>query len=94
MQELKNCKFCGKQFLAAKKNHIYCCHNCSLKSRQRRDRELYKEEKKEKTRRKKKQNRIAEINEAARAAGMTYGQYVAMQYAKTITIGGKDESEM
>ena len=80
MQEMKACKYCGKKFLSVKSNHVYCCSYCSKQARNKLARE---EGKKEIPKPKpKKKDRITEINEAAKAAGMSYGKYVAMQYAE------------
>lgn len=88
MQEMKKCKFCGADFLAVKKNHIYCTLKCAQKANRENDKERKREQRAQK--RKKKKDTLIEINAAARAAGMTYGQYVAEQYKKTMSFHGGD----
>ena len=92
MREIRKCKICGREFIAKRKNQIYCDKSCTAKAgvlatKERRKAKAAAEKSKPK-------RSISDINEEARAAGMTYGQYVAMQYAKTVRIGGTNESEM
>jgi len=88
----KNCKHCGKEFLTTNKNQIYCTPKCARKECAKKRIEREKEEQEQLKRKKKKQNNLIEINEAARAAGMTYGKYVALHYAKTLSFhGGEDD---
>lgn len=86
----KICQICGKPFSHASRK-LYCGYDCRVEANRRKNRENGKEAYKLRKRRKamgevkeaKKANKIrkvstiAQINEAARDAGMTYGQYVA-----------------
>ena len=93
MQYTKNCKYCGNEFLTTNKNRIYCSRECSNNEIAKKKREKHKQERE--LLESKKQNNLVKINEAARAAGLSYGKYVALQYAKTVSFdGGEDESKM
>lgn len=77
MREFRRCVVCNKLYIATRANAKYCSATCreigtsELKS-------AYREQQKvAKPKRKKKQS-VTEIAVAARKAGMTYGQYVAM----------------
>lgn len=90
MQYTKSCKHCGNEFLTTNKNRIYCSDKCSRKENKKIQREKYKQERELLER--KKQNNLVKTNEAARAAGLSYGKYVALQYAKTLSFdGGEDD---
>lgn len=93
LEEIKKiCKLCGREFITTKKTQVYCDKRCTDKANKLASCERKKAKAAEKN--KPKRCTIADINEAARAAGMSYGKYVAMQYAKTITFGGNNESKM
>ena len=67
---LKKCEHCGGHFNAARINIKYCCRSCRDKAYRERQKSPYNEK------REKKMDRICEINEKARAEGLSYGQYV------------------
>ena len=92
MREVRECKICGREYIATRKNQLYCDKSCTAKAGRLATRERKKA--KAAVEKSKPKRNISDINEAERAAGMTYGQYVAMQYAKTVRIGGTNESEM
>lgn len=71
---IKECAICGKEFTQNKTFQIYCTRECYKKSRQA---EIVKPRMKKAAEKKKPKMSILDINTAARAAGMTYGQYVA-----------------
>lgn len=77
---VKACKWCKKKFTAKRLNQEYCCKECSRNGKLKWQRE-YEANKKATTEKPKKtkvkSNRITDIAIAARAAGMTYGEYVA-----------------
>ena len=64
------CKTCGKEFKATK-NQQYCCVECRPRTHKKYPRHKYKS---------KKISTINDVSREAREKGMTYGQYVAMQY--------------
>lgn len=85
---IKTCEMCGKEFTAKSNSAKYCCNECRKEANRTRNLQIYHEHKgggrpknPPKVRRK---SRIDEINAKARAAGMTYGQYVAEEYKKTL----------
>lgn len=83
----RHCEFCGKDFVTDRANRKYC-PECSYevtkaqtKASAKRCRERIKEQKKEEERLAEKKpvsESIEEIQRRARAAGMSYGQYVLM----------------
>lgn len=64
------CKNCNKEFKTVNPHAKYCCFECRQ--------EFYKKNPKPKpvAEKKVKKKSLAEINEEARKAGMTYGKYV------------------
>lgn len=82
----KKCKGCGKQFYAIQHNTKYCSKACRDAAQKERD-AGWPDRKKEPD----KLPSVAETNRQARAAGMTYGKYVAMKY---IEEQRKNESAM
>lgn len=66
------CIYCGKTF-ESKRRKKYCSHECYLLC----NGKMRNTSKPKKTKGKKKIMTIAEINEAARSEGLTYGEYVA-----------------
>lgn len=66
----RNCKNhkCGKEFMGTR-NQVYCCPACRVP--------IYKPKEKSKPIKK---CTIEEITKQAKELGMSYGQYVAMQY--------------
>lgn len=68
----KKCKYCGKEFNSTKNDRRYCSDECRKKS------QLEMSKKRRKGAHIKKPNAaVVDIAVKARAAGMTYGQYVA-----------------
>lgn len=78
---IKKCKWCQKKFSTSKLNQEYCGKECAHngKLKYQREYEAKKKATREKTPKKpeKKSDGITDITVAARAAGMTYGEYVA-----------------
>ena len=74
------CKHCGNTFSSERKKE-YCSRDCSLAYRREHNRhELIKPQPEPKPKRKKKSKMtIAEIDAAARKAGLSYGKYVARE---------------
>lgn len=84
---MKECKNCGNPFEPKNQQQMYCCEKCRLSAR----RDTYQRKYLRKCRQKKleaetnerkkkaeKQNLLAEMNRLAKAAGMSYGQYMAV----------------
>lgn len=89
------CKECGSVFMAKRHNASYCCDECrhkgklkrNAKSRQRRQEEEKKQrEQEKKVKKRKRKSSLAVVNERARAAGMTYGKYMAQEYAQMVKV--------
>lgn len=85
MEEAKICPVCGGKVTA--KNRKYCSPKCSKEGYRRRQAkysiEKYHKDKRIKEDGKPKEERpIETLARKAREAGMTYGQYVALEYAK------------
>lgn len=78
---IKRCKWCKKKFSTMKLNQEYCGKECAHngKLKYQREYEAKKKASKEKVpkKTKRKSNDVTDIAVAARAAGMTYGEYVA-----------------
>ena len=76
--KVKECMWCKKPFMPHHVSQIYCGAECKRHAESQKARERPKKyksyKKKEKPR---KRNDLAEIDKAARAAGLSYGQYVA-----------------
>lgn len=70
------CALCGKEFRRGKDRKAYCSIECASEARN--VKEVYS------MKRDRKKSQLAITNEAARNAHMTYGQYKAMQYMKTM----------
>jgi ribosomal protein S27AE len=86
----KVCSVCGKTFLAARPDRMYCSAECGTKAEIERQKRVYPQKRKEEAERlsrekknkKKKKDRpltIGEISVLARKAGMSYGMYVQMK---------------
>ena len=90
LTELKKCAYCKDPFVPARADVECCCKECSkawynMKAnkayREQRLRDKEQLESMRPRKRGKPKQSVAEIAVAARAAGMTYGQYVAkMEY--------------
>lgn len=74
----KKCDVCGELFLTYRENVKYCCDDCRQEGYRRRamERDASKKAKKEAM------STLAETNQAARDAGMSYGKYVGLQWLK------------
>lgn len=85
------CEQCGQVFVKKTYNQIYCCPACQRKGQRRKAKEDYYQEKcsKKSKAKKKKPPSLIEINKKARAAGMTYGQYMAKEYGKLVKVDSK-----
>ena len=88
------CQECGKTFTKRRSNQRYCCEECCRLGTLRRNRASYNrryaEAKKKGKGKKKKLSTLAEINQLARDAGMTYGKYMALQYGKLVRVRRKE----
>lgn len=85
MEEIKICPVCGRKFIH--RNRKYCCAECSkkgyLKNQTRRNKERrLKGGMMRRIEHPKPESTLQEKARKAREAGMTYGQYVAMEYAR------------
>ena len=69
MRKSRLCKWCGKYYIPEVNGQLYCKPECREKS--------YGQRHQGKKKKKSNMDEIAEIDAAARRAGMTYGQYVA-----------------
>lgn len=88
------CEACGKIFVKNTYNQRYCCPACQrtgtrMKAREY-QRELYAKKRQAK---KKKPPSLTEINQKARATGMTYGKYMAKEYGKLVKVDSKGGKE-
>lgn len=70
MRKPRLCKWCGKYYTQEKNGQLYCTQDCYDNSY------AYRHPKKKK--KKSNMQEIADIDAAARKAGMSYGKYVAM----------------
>ena len=91
MMEYKQCKECGKEFLPSRKGMIFCCGKCQRKSNKRVQKKKKKKELSETKNAPEKEvkkitsnSSLVEMAAKARKAGMSYGQYVALQAWKPI----------
>ena len=89
MEEAKICPVCGGKVTA--KNRKYCSPKCSKEGYRRRQAKYsikrYHTEKENQlgaTKEPKGENQLERLARKAREAGMTYGQYVALEYAGRI----------
>lgn len=86
METAKICPVCGKEF--TEKNRKYCSHECSNEGYRRRQAKCSKEryhaekERLKEAGKVKKESPLQEMARKAREAGMTYGQYVALEYGR------------
>ena len=87
MEEIKICTVCGRKF--SHRNRKYCCAECSKKgylmSQTKRNKARERRLKEERAKRMgfpKRESPLQEKARKAREAGMTYRQYVAMEYAR------------
>lgn len=87
MEEIRTCPVCGMEF--TDRTRKYCSPKCSKEGYRRRQLKYSKErqhEEKEnqlrRTEKPKEKSQLERLAKEAREAGMTYGQYVALEYAK------------
>lgn len=87
MKEVKICPVCGGKVTA--KNRKYCSPKCSKEGYRKRQAkysiEKYhteKDKQNKEAKKPKKESQLERLAREAREAGMTYGQYVALEYAK------------
>ena len=84
------CEECGLVFVKKTYNQIYCCPACQRKGQRRKSKDYWQQySNKAKAKKKKKPPSLIEINQKARAAGMTYGQYMAKEYGKLVKVDSK-----
>ena len=76
MLKEKKCEICGKSFISNSDRSLYCSEPCRQKGKIVK-REERKEREEEKKRTVKDKRTINQINEAALAENLSYGQYVA-----------------
>lgn len=69
---LAHCPYCGKKFWKSSPNKQYCCdaHGVLYRKKQAKEEAAEREKKKP-------SESIADISKKARAAGLSYGQYMA-----------------
>lgn len=90
---IKECRCCKKKFSTKRMNQYYCSEECATKAKLKYQREYEAEKKKKEKSDKKPKKKINELTRMAieaRAAGMTYGQYVAKQNAQLTRIQRKE----
>ena len=82
------CEECGIIFDKKTNNQRYCCPECKKIGQRRKAREYYRAHyvPKGQAEEKKKPPSLTEINQKARAAGMTYGQYMAKEWGKQVKV--------
>lgn len=81
------CEECGLIFEKKRNNQRYCCPECSKAGRLRKSRENHRAARLAKQRQaKNRKPTLSEINQKARAAGMTYGKYMAQEYGKQVKV--------
>lgn len=82
----RKCKWCGKEFVPTCHKNVYCSQMCAYeqsKENQKSSRLIANRKAKEhEVRIRNNQEKIVNIAKEAKAHGMSYGQYVAMMYAK------------
>lgn len=87
MAEIKVCPVCGREF--TDQDRKYCSPKCSKEGYRRRQADYSikkyhteKESRQGEARRTKKLSPLEEKSRRAREAGLSYGQYVALEYAR------------
>ncbi len=76
--EQRKCKRCGKIYYPTSNRNLYCSRRCQQDQLV----ENARIERHRKANKKSNQDLIADVDREAKARGMTYGQYVALQYMK------------
>lgn len=78
----KKCGWCRKEFETGRDNNRYCCDECKYEKKKETSRNHYAKMKllkeQEPVPEKKGMSELALMNARARAAGMSYGQYMLM----------------
>jgi len=86
MKEVRKCAVCGNPFTAIRSNSKYCSDSCydeGLRERERiRKRNKRKREAAEKQKKADSRKSLSDHAAAARAAGLTYGEYQAQMTLK------------
>lgn len=84
MEAIRKCKICGQPFVSKSRRNVICKDpNCKVENARISARESQRARKSAQARRSTpviEGSTLAEINEKARAAGLSYGQYIAQQY--------------
>lgn len=81
------CENCGLIFEKQHHRQAYCCDACRQQGKRRKQTERYRQLKElNQSKRKNKKPTLADINSKARAAGMTYGKYMAQEYGKQVKV--------
>jgi len=75
---VKKCIICGKEFSPFRISVMMCSPEC----RKKRAKERYQESRAEKERAEMRRESLVQINEKARAAGMSYGKYMLQMQMK------------
>lgn len=75
------CENCGEKFISHRSNVKYCCNDCRYEAHILKNRQ-YKQEHKGEYKPDVIRSSLAETNQAARDAGMSYGKYVAQLWLK------------
>ena len=83
------CGYCDLIFEKQNYNQRYCCDKCRRQGSLKRQKERYRQQKAVKQKNKK--PTLSDINSKVRAAGMTYGQYMAQEYGKQVTVERRKE---
>ena len=82
MAEYRRCVICNKPFVAKVVQALCCSPECSKVRRSQKmsayNKTAYAQKSEKATKSRKKKMSLAQINAEARAAGMTYGQYVGV----------------
>ena len=79
--KLKICKVCGREFFGLSTAKT-CSPACKKESKRVQEAVRRIKVREEQESSKKNMSELARLNEEARAAGMSYGQYVAMKYVE------------
>lgn len=81
MNHKLTCAVCGGTFYSHRRNTPVCSETCRRQYKKMKKAEMVKSNTSA-TPTQKRKSHIEDINAAARAAGMTYGKYMAMKYAE------------
>lgn len=81
MEKVRKCYICGKMFVTESKGY-YCSDSCRNVAKLQREKKYRTKKVLQEETIKRQENDLVKLNEEARAAGMTYGKYMAQKYAK------------